>query len=58
MRKTQYIAIYSNMVIQHPQGLEIKMTLLHLFHLWGPIYPSGRKTLLILIQSKLLKGNR
>lgn len=39
MRKTQYIAIYSNVVIHHPQRLEIKITLPHLFYLWGLIVP-------------------
>lgn len=51
MRKTQYIAIYSNIVTHHPQRLEIKMTLPHLFHLWGLTCPSGRNKLLILIQT-------
>lgn len=37
MRKPQYIFLYSNMVIHHLQRLEIKMTLLHLFHLGGPV---------------------
>lgn len=51
MRKTQYIAIYSNTVIHHSQRFEIKMTLLHLFHRWHLTCPSGRDKLLIVIQT-------
>lgn len=35
--ETQYIAIYSNVVIHHSQRVKIKMSLLHLCHLWGLI---------------------